>query len=135
LARHYLTVEGPDDPRYPHLLRGFIISQQSREFAMLWDMLFTQNEFGLTPTAYLAGCQQFLSAFSAGAPTPQTVVVSGHIVTPRGFALVNRYHLRVSSAAHARPREAGMALLLDCAAPVKSADELLPNLLSVFEDR
>lgn len=135
LARHYLAVEGPDDPRYPHLLRGFIISQQSREFAMLWDMLFTQNEFGLTPTAYLAGCQQFLSAFSAGAPTPQTVVVSGHIVTPRGFALVNRYHLRVSSAAHARPREAGMALLLDCAAPVKSADELLPNLLSVFEDR
>jgi len=135
LARHFLAVDGPDDPRYPHLLRGFMISQQSPAFAALWDALFTQNEYGLTPTAYVTGCQEYLRAFSAGAPVPQTVVVSGHIVTQRGYALVNRYHLRVSSAAHARPREAGMALLLDCAGPVRSADELLHNLIGVFDER
>ena len=135
LARHFLAVDGPDDPRYPHLLRGFMISHQSPEFAVLWDTLFTQNDYGLSPTAYVKGSQEFLSAFSTGAPVQQTVVVSGHIVTPRGYALVNRYHLRVSSATHARPREAGMFLLLDLARPVKSADELLPNLRSVFDDR
>lgn len=134
-ARHYLAVRSPDDPRYPHLLRGTLIAQRSREFAVLWDALFTQNELGLTEYGYVQQVREFLAAFSEGAPAPQRVMVSGHIVTPLGgYVLVNRYHLRLSSAAHARPREAGHYLLLDCARPIHAANELLPCLGTVFED-
>ena len=63
------------------------------------------------------------------------MLVSGHIVTPLGgYVLVNRYHLRLSSATHARPREAGRYLLLDCAKPVRGANELMPGLCSVFDE-
>lgn len=134
-ARHYLAVPGPDDPRYPHLLRATLIAQRSREFAVLWDALFTHNELGLTEYGYVQQVREFLAAFSEGAPAPQGVMVSGHIVTPLGgYVLVNRHHLRLSSAAHARPREAGRYLLLDCARPVYAANELLPCLDTVFED-
>ena len=134
-ARHFLAVSGPNDPRYPHLLRAVLIAAQSRPFAILWDALFAQNELGLTEYGYVQVVQQFLEAFSAGAPAPQRMIVSGHIVTPLGgYMLVNRYHLRLSSAAHARPREAGHYLLLDCAKPVRAANELLPALGTVFPD-
>lgn len=134
-AAHYLGVKGPDDPRYSHLLRGFIISQQDPTFQVLWNALCTQNEIGLTEFAYVQVCQQFLAAFSADAPVPQRVIVSGHIITPLGgYTLVNRFHLRLSSATHARPREMGCYLLLDCAKPVRGANELLGSLGSVFEN-
>jgi hypothetical protein len=134
-AEHYLAVKGRDDPRYPHLLRAFIVSRQSQAFQRLWDMLCTQNEAGLTEYAYVQTCKQFLAAFSVDAPVPQRVIVSGHMITPMGgYALVNRFHLRMSSATHARPREAGRYLLLDCAKPVGGANELLGSLGSVFED-
>jgi hypothetical protein len=134
-ADYYLAVRGPDDPRYTHLLRAFMISQQSTSFRVLWDMLFTVNEIGLTEWAYLQGCQRFLSAFSVDAPAEQRVLVSGHMITPMGgYMLVNRCQFRLSSAAHARPREAGRYLLLDCAKPARAANDLLGSLGSVFED-
>lgn len=134
-ARYSLAVSGPEDPRYPHLLRAFVISQQSAPFKALWDALFTQNEWGLTEHGYLQTCTEFLHALSEDAPAPQRVLVSGHMVTPTGgYMLVNRSHLRLSSATHARPREAGTYLLLDCAHPVRAASDLLPNLRSVFKD-
>lgn len=134
MARHYLAIQGRNDPRYPELLRAFMISHQSAQFDILWNALFTQNESGLTEQAYLNGCQEFLRQFSAGAPVPQRVIVSGHIVTPSGgYTLPNRYHLRVSSATHARPRESGCYLLLDCARPVESAIPLTVHLHSVFD--
>jgi hypothetical protein len=134
-AEYYLAVRGPNDPRYSHLLRAFTISQQSRSFKILWDALFTMNEVGRTEWVYLQTCQQFLRAFSVGAPVEQRVMVSGHIVTPMGgHMLVNRFHLRLSSATHARPREAGRYLLLDCARPVRAANELIGHLGNVFED-
>ncbi len=134
-ARHYLAITGPDDPRYNHLLRAFIIAHRSEDFQLLWDALFTQNEIGLAEFAYLQVVQAYLKAFSADAPAPQHVIISGHIVTPMGgHALVNRHHLRLSSATHARPREAGNYLLLDCAKPVRAANELLTGLGTVFED-
>lgn len=132
LAHHTLAVDGPADPRYAHLLRGFLIGQRSRTFGMLWDLLFTRNEFGLNAAAYLNGCQRFLEAYSTDAPVPQRVMVSGHIATSGGHAVVNAHHLRLSSAAHAHPREAGEYLLLDCARPVPTADALLPWLRPVF---
>ena len=134
-AEYYLAVRGPDDPRYTHLLRAFMISRQSAAFRVLWDMLFTMNEIGLTEWTYLQGCQRFLSAFSVDAPVEQRVVVSGHMITPMGgHMLVNRCQFRLSSAAHARPREAGCYLLLDCEKPVRAANDLLGCLGSVFDD-
>jgi hypothetical protein len=134
-AAYYLAIRGPDDPRFPHLLRAFMISQQSMPFKILWEALFATNEIGMTEWAYLQSCRHFLSAFSAGAPAEQRVIVSGHIVTPLGgYMLVNRCHFRLSSATHARPREAGCYLLFDCAKPVYAANELLAGVGSVFED-
>jgi hypothetical protein len=134
-AEYLLAINGPNDPRYPHLLRAFVISHQSREFSLLWDALFTMNEVGLAETAYLQACREFLETFSVEAPVPQRVMVSGHIVTPAGgHTMGNRYHLRLSSAAHARPREAGQYLLLDCTRPVSAANELSAHLGNVFED-
>ncbi|WP_119066963.1 metallophosphoesterase [Aggregatilinea lenta] len=132
LAQHILAVSGPADPRFSHLLRGFIVGQRSRTFNMLWDLLFTRNEYGLNATAYLNGCQRFLEAFGTDAPAPQRVMVSGHIGTRGGHSIINAHHLRLSSAAHAHPREAGEYLLLDCARPVESADALLAGLRPVF---
>lgn len=143
-AREMLAVSGPDDPRYPHLLRGFMIAQQDEAFALLWDALFTQNESGMSPLVYGEMTKSYLRAWSMSAPlpvwyrgkaVPQRVMVSGHIVTPAGGQeLVNRQHLRISSAAHARPREAGVYLLLDCSKPVRSALDLASGLGSVFHD-
>jgi hypothetical protein len=133
-ARYFLAIDDPHDPRYPHLLRAFMIAHQNTAFQALWDILFTQNELGLSESAYLQCCREFLSVLSVEAPATQQVIVSGHIVTPLGgYMLVNRHHLRLSSATHARPRETGCYLLLDCAKPVRAANELLGALGSVFE--
>jgi len=135
-AAYYLAIQGPDDPRFAHLLRAFMISRQSRTFQMLWDTLFTMNETGLAEWVYLQICQQFLAALSVGAPGEQRVIVSGHIVTPLGgYVLVNRCHFRLASATHARPREAGRYLLLNCASPVHAANDLIGCLGSVFEEK
>ncbi|NDJ78727.1 MAG: hypothetical protein GYB65_20955 [Chloroflexi bacterium] len=133
LAQHYLAINGPDDPRYTHLLRGFMIGEQDRQFGVLWDALFTQNEAGRTRTSYQRLCTEFLEAFSEDAPTPQRVVVSGHIAARDGAELVNTYHLRLASAAHAIPRESGLYLLLDCERPVRTAQTLLDHVYPVFD--
>jgi hypothetical protein len=134
IAQHYLAVDGPQDPRYSHLLRAFLIGNQSRQFQILWDALFTENERALSELVYLRSCEEFLAAFSGDAPADQQVIISGHIATPRGgYTLVNTHHLRLSSAAHANPREAGQYLLLDCAKPIQSAHELLGCLRNVFD--
>lgn len=133
LSAHCLAVSGPDDDRYSHLLRAFLIGQQSRRFQLLWNALFTRNELGLPEDTYLAVCKGFLEAFSAGAPAPQRVMVSGHIRTLGGYQVINSCHLRLSSAAHAFPREAGCCLLLDCAAPVRSVMDLLPGISHLFQ--
>lgn len=133
MAREMLAVDGPHDPRYLHLLRGLLISHRSQHFRALWDLLFTRNELGLNPAAYRNGCQRFLTAFSKGAPVEQNAIVSGHIATPNGgHRVVNLYHLRLASAAHACPREAGEYLLLDCARPVPTVEAVLGGLRPVF---
>lgn len=132
-AAHYLAVTGPQDPRYLDLLRSDLIARHCGPFRVLWNALLTQNEVGLTEMVYVQGCRALLAEYSSGAPAEQRVMVSGHLVTPPGgHMLVNRMHLRLSSAAHARPREAGNYLLLDCARPVRSANDLLSGIGSVF---
>ena len=84
-----------------------------------------------TPTRESAS--DFLDAFSEGAPAPQCVLVSGHIAVRGGHKIVNPYHLRFASAAHAHPREAGQILLVDLAEPVRSAQELVAGLRNLFD--
>jgi len=43
MARTYLAVSGPDDPRYDDLLVGFLASTLP-DFELLWAALFTRNE-------------------------------------------------------------------------------------------
>jgi hypothetical protein len=78
--------------------------------------------------------QAFLKAMSAHVPAhPQQVIVSGHIPVRGGHEVVDDYHLRVATYQHARPKEAGEYLLLDCAAPVGDADDLVPMLRGTFD--
>lgn len=134
LAFRYLAAQGERDPRYPHLLRGFLINQRDQAFQALWGALFTQNDAGLTGKAYANVCQVFLDALSADAPAPQRIAVSGHISTRGGHQVVNSYHLRVSTAAHAIPVRAGEYLLLDCARPVATVEDLLAGLRPLAGD-
>jgi hypothetical protein len=63
----------------------------------------------------------------------QRVLVTGHVVVPGGHLIVNERHLRLASAAHARPREAGQYLLFDAARPIQNAEELQANLGNIFQ--
>jgi len=134
LARHYLAVNGPDDPRYDDLLRAFMISEHSREFEVLWSALFTRCEKELSPALYERILGKFLETLSAGAPEPQRVLVTGHIDVTGGHQLVTPRHLRLASAKHANPREAGEYLLFDADQPVESAEDLVSRLGTVFKE-
>ena len=133
LARHYLAVEGPDDPRYDDLLRAFMISEHSREFEVLWSALFTRCEKEMSPALYERILGKFLEILSMGAPAPQRVLVTGHIEVTGGHQMVTPYHLRLASAKHATPREAGEYFLFDAAQSVESAEDLVDKLGSVFK--
>jgi hypothetical protein len=132
LARYYLAVEGPEDPRYDNLVRSFMISQESHDFELLWDALFTRCEQGVPRALYERLVSMFLDAFSQGAPAVQKFIVTGHITVKGGHAVVTPQHLRIASATHATPREAGQYLMLDFAKPVASIDDLVVSLGSVF---
>jgi hypothetical protein len=132
LARHYLAVTGPDDPRFDHLVRAMMISQQSREFELLWDILFTRCELGLPMQIYQRTLTTFLDAFSVNAPATQRFLVTGHIPVSGGHAVVSDNHLRIASAAHARPREAGQYLLIDLSTPIDNMASLVTHLESVY---
>jgi Calcineurin-like phosphoesterase len=132
LARYYLAVSGPEDPRYDQLIRSFMISQQSKEFELLWDMLFTRCEQGTPLPLYERILETFLEKFSEGAPAPQRFLVTGHMVVKGGHAVVTPQHLRIASAAHARPREAGEYLLMDFGKPIETMDNLLGTLNRIF---
>ncbi|MEP7284356.1 MAG: metallophosphoesterase [Chloroflexota bacterium] len=132
LARYYLAVSGPDDPRYDHLIRSFMLSKESKEFEVLWDALFTRCEQGVPLPLYKRLLATFLEIFSQGAPAPQRFLVTGHITVQGGHKVVTEEHLRIASAAHARPREAGAYLLIDFGKPVDSVETLVQSLVHMF---
>lgn len=132
LARYYLAVSGPDDPRYDQLVRGFMIGQESREFEFLWDALFTRCEISLPLPLYQALLIRFLETLSKGAPVPQHFLVTGHIPVRGGHKVVTDAHLRIASATHAQPRNAGEYMLIDLGKPVASMDDLEKTLHSLY---
>lgn len=131
LARHYLAVSGPDDPRYNDLLRGFLASSHPSFNPLLWQALFTRCELEYGLTDYQIFLDAFLQELAADF-FPQHVLVAGHVPVKNGYRLVGQRHLRLASACHATPREAGHYLIFDAARPIRTVKELLPGLGSVY---
>jgi hypothetical protein len=132
LCRYYLAVSGPEDPRYDDLLRGFVVSSHPAFDNLLWPALFTrcEKEYGLHD--YASFLKAMLEALSLDF-FPQQVVVAGHTSVKGGYQLVARQHLRLASAEHATPREAGQYLLFDTAQPLRTGDDLLKGLGSIYK--
>ena len=133
LCRYYLAVSGPEDPRYDDLIRGFVISSHPHFDSLLWPALFTRCEKEYGSNDYAIFARAMLQALSDEF-FPQQVIVAGHISTKGGYELVAaQQHLRLASAQHATPPEAGMYLLFDTARPIQSGDELIKSLGSVYK--
>jgi len=124
-CQYYLSISDLDDPRFTDFLRGTLLSQSSADFQLLWDVLFATNEMGQSTAVYDKVADEFLSAISAVSPYEQHLIVAGHISAKNGAAVVGSRHLRLASYAHAQPQHRGKYLLLDCAKPVNSVDELM----------
>jgi hypothetical protein len=127
-SSYYLGVEGPNDPRLTHFLRGQLIAQTSSEFELLWDVLFTRNELGWSAEAYEFVLREYLACISTVSQYPQRVLVSGHISVQGGHAIIAKQQLRLASYTHAIPHNEGAYLLLDCGQPVSTAAQLVPFL-------
>ena len=130
LARHYLAVTGPDDPRYDDLLRGSIATA-STGFGHVHSALFTRCEHEYGADQYARIVDAMLRCLSINY-RPQRILVAGHLATSNGYQVAARRHLRLASGSHAGPREAGLYLLFDAAQPVKEVEELLASLYSVY---
>ena len=132
LAKFYLAISGPDDPRYDDLLRGFLATTHPHFDQLLWPALFTRCEREYSRGDYgifLAALLQELSRDFY----PQQVLVAGHITVQGGYQISAKRHLRLASAYHATPPTAGQYLLFDTAQPVQKVEELLPGLGSVYK--
>jgi hypothetical protein len=131
LARHYLAVTGPDDPRYNDLLRG-LFATTSPDYRLVRSALFTrcEQEYGVAEYSILLAAM--LQHLSAGY-VPQQVLVAGHMAIPNGYQVIAEQHLRLASACHATPREAGLYLLFGTARPIEGIADLLAGLYSVYQ--
>ncbi|MEM7334107.1 MAG: metallophosphoesterase, partial [Chloroflexota bacterium] len=131
MARNYFDVTGVEDPRYDDFLIGTLASSSNPDFNLLWDALFTRNEKEYGREGYKVILENMLLAFSKDFAM-QRFIVSGHINVRGGYEIINNVQLRLASAKHASPREAGQYLLLDCQEKVRSVSDLTKNLGSVF---
>lgn len=132
-VKHYLSVNGADDPRYNHLLRVLFLSGQNTDFDLMWNTLFSQNELDVGESAYVRTVKSFLEHFSAGFAHEQKVITSGHIAVKDGFTEIGKQQLRFASYTHAVPKHSARYLILDCEKAVKSSTDLINNLRFVFD--
>jgi hypothetical protein len=130
MVQRYLAANAPDDPRYDDLLRGFLVAG-SADFQLVYDTLFTRCEQQAGESAY-ARHLEALFAHAAQDYFPQRALVAGHMAVTGGHTLVAERHLRLASATHARPRQAGQYLRFDAARPIVTASDLMAGLESVF---
>lgn len=130
MARNWFAVTGLDDPRYDDFLVG-TLATSDEDFELLWPAMFSRNEKEYGDNSYQILLTTLLQALSNGYER-QSVLVTGHIDVKGGHKLVNRRQLRVASAKHASPREAGLYLLFNVRERFETATALLPNLRSVF---
>jgi hypothetical protein len=130
MARDYLAVGGPDDPRFDDLLRGFLVTAHPH-WRQLRAALFTRCEQERGEQIYAHMLNDLLHALSSDY-VPQRWLVAGHLHVDGGHALVAKRQLRLASAAHASPRAAGQYLLFDASRPVEHTQTLIAGLRSVF---
>ncbi len=131
LARTYMGVDSPADPRYDDYLLGIFAGYQD-EFKLLWSALFSRNEYDGGMKAYTQQVEAMLARLSQ-AGTVQRVLVTGHIGARNGYRILARgQHLRVASGSHAHPYRTARYLLFDTGRPAPAAEALLPGLGSVF---
>lgn len=123
MARFYLAVTGPQDPRYLDLLRGYLLSHLEPEWTRLWEFFFTQCELEVGEGKYAHILERFLEVYSAP-DRRQRVLVTGHKPVRGGYAIIAERQLRLASWAHARPNHAGHYLYFDASKPVTTAAEL-----------
>lgn len=131
LVRNYLAVNGPHDPRYDDFLIGALTATSHPDFELLWSAFFTRNELEYGEQTYDVVLNSLLHALSLGYH-PQNLLVTGHIDCRGGYKLVAGQQLRLASAKHAHPREAGLYLLFDMGKKGTTADDLIAGLDSVF---
>jgi hypothetical protein len=131
LAEYLLAVSGPDDPRYNHLLRGFMSSSHPWFDELLWSAMFTRNEDQYGVADYRIFLDALLQALSVDF-APQHKLIAGHMTIRGGYKIIADNHLRLASSHHARPQEAGQYLIFDTGQPISSMDALLRGLGSVF---
>ena len=126
MARRYLSVSGPADPRYDDLLRGFLVTAHP-DFRIIRSALFTRCEQEDSEDAYAAQLAAALKQLSVGY-APQRLLVAGHMATSGGHTVVAQRHLRLASGAHARPAASRAYLLFDATRSIDSIDDLLSGL-------
>lgn len=130
MARKWFAVSGLDDPRYDDFLVG-TLAMSDQDFELLWPAIFSRNEKEYGDNSYQVLLNTLLQALSDGYER-QSVLVTGHIDCRRGHKVVNQQQLRLASAKHALPREAGLYLLFNIQERFETAADLVPNLRSVF---
>jgi hypothetical protein len=132
LARYFLAVSGPEDPRFDDLLRGFIASSHPRFERLLWPALFTRNEKQYGAADYGIFLDALLQSLSVNFVS-QHSLVAGHMPVRGGHKIVSKRHFRLASGEHANPKRAGGYLLFDAGQPVKKTEDLLSGLGTVFD--
>lgn len=133
MSRKWFAVSGLDDPRYDDFLVG-TLATSDQDFELLWLAMFSRNEKEYGANSYQVLLNTLLRALSDGFMR-QSVLVTGHIDCRGGHKIVNRQQLRVASAKHALPREAGLYLLFNIRQRFEAASELVPHLHSVFREQ
>lgn len=132
MARTYFAVSGIKDPRYDNFLIGTVASSANPKFELLWSAMFTRNELEYGDYGYNVILNTMLQALSLDYHQ-QVALVTGHIDCRGGYTLINKQQLRLASAKHAQPREAGLYLLFDMAdEEIETAVDLSKKLHSVF---
>lgn len=132
-AKQFLGVTDPSNPRYNDLLRELFLPGKSSDFDLMWNTLFSQNEYDGDNT-YQSTVTNFLRYASRVSPYELRVIVAGHISVKNGFGQVGPHQLRLASYTHAIPRETGRYLLLDCARSANVATDLIAGIKPVFPD-
>lgn len=130
LAKHYLAITGPSDPRYNDLLRGAFVGLDP-DYDLLYSALFTKCE-GDYGSDYGRLAEKMLMLLSEGYVS-QEILVAGHMNCSGGYELVGNRHFRLASGSHARPPEAGLYLLFDASRKLWNAVDLQGSLYSIYE--
>ena len=129
LARHYMGVTGPDDPRYDVLLQG-MFAMLDPQFDYLYTTLFTKCEKHYGLLTYSHVLRRLLDYLSYDYIN-QHILVAGHINVDAGHEIVAGQHLRLTSNYHQK-RENGVYLLFNTAKPVLQASNLQENIYPIW---